>query len=255
MTILETLRGRIQQRQMNATDTIATAARAAASGASCDVGAVEKALEQSGQSATDFEAAVEQARRRVAWLADFDKGNSATSKIKKLETAATAERTKFEAARAAFLSRAEAIDAELRTLREVHDRGQRAQENLLDARGVPGTLGERYREAVEELDAANVAVGDANRALREINDRARSEQRWIDQLTGEQAQQVKPDRIFLRGNEPTGGESHRIEEHRTALARAQRRKVEAEAVLTEAEKNADRARRAVDALLPEVLKN
>lgn len=251
--LLDALRGRMKQRNQNAIDTIASAARAAARGERSDPGAVEKALQDTGMTMADFEDAVEQATRRKEWLANFEKLANATAKVKKLEAAAQAEQTKFEATRAAFIERAEAIDADLRTHRQTRDAGQLARDRLLDPRSVPGSIGQRYREAVAEAEAMQSEADRARNALREQADRVKSEQAWIEQIAGEQERTLKPDRILTRGGRPDPDDSYRLQDHRNALQRAQRRKAEAEAQLTEAERNAARARRAVDELIPEVL--
>jgi hypothetical protein len=251
--LLDALRGRMKQREANAIDTIAAAARAAARGESYDIGATEKALIETGMSVDDFEAAVERARRRLAWLDDFEKFATATNKVAKLEAAVEAEKAKFEAARKAFHEKGSALDADLATYRTARDKGREARDRLLDPRDVPGTIGEKYRQAVAEAEAAASALERAQAAVREQAARVKSENEWIAQLTGEREKQMKPDRIMLRPNDAPEGDSYRIQKHRNDLARAQRRKAEAEAQVIEAEKTAARTRRAVDALLPEVL--
>lgn len=253
--LLDALRGRIATREANAHDTIAAGARAAARGESYDAGAVERALSETGTTLTDFERAVDLARRRHAWLADFDRLNAATARIKKLETAAAAEKAKMEAARTAFIERASVIDAELKTLRAACDRGNAARDNLLDPREVPpGTVGDKYRAAVNEAQAADVAVATAQREVRELAGRIKSESAWIAQLLNDDGgpPQIKPS--ALSAQTPAPPESPRVAEHRLALARAQRRKAEADAALGEAEKAAARAHKTVDALTLEVLK-
>jgi hypothetical protein len=251
-SILEALRGRMQQRQFNAFDTIAAAARAVARGERYDVAAIEKALADAGMSMADFETQVEKATKRAAWLIDFEQLANATAKAKKLEAAAEAERTKFEAIRQAYFERADALDAELRQVATVRDKARDARAQLLDPRGVPGTIGEKYREAVEAAHAADVEVADAQRAVREQAERIKAEQGWVEQLTGEGERQIQPSRISYR--DPPRADSPGLEEHRNALARAERRKAEALAVLADAEKRAAQAQKVVDALVPEVLK-
>lgn len=251
-TILEALRGRVQQRHFNAVDAIAAGARAAARGERHDVSAIDKALLEVGMTMPDFEAAVERASRRAAWLADFEQLASASAKAKRLEAAAAAEQAKYEAARAAFFEKANAIDAELRQAVAVREKGREARERLLDPREVPGTLGERYRRATEEAHAAQVVVAEAQKAFREQQERIKSEEGWIRQLSGADDNEIRPSRITIRDSAPA--ESPRLEEHRNALARAQRRESEAQARLLEAEKRAALAQKAVDVLVPEVLK-
>jgi hypothetical protein len=251
-SILDALRGRMQQRQFSAYDTIAAGARAVARGERYDVTAIEKALVDAGMSMAEFEAQVEQATKRAAWLVDFEQLATASNKAKKLEAAAEAERTKFEATRLAYFERANALDAELRQVSAIRDKARDARERLLDPRAVPGTVGEKYREAVAAAHAADVEVADAQRAVREQEERIKSEQGWIRQLNGEEEKEIHPSRVSYRDAAPP--ESPRLEEHIKALARAERRKAEAQATLLEAEKIAAQARKVVDALVPEALK-
>lgn len=252
--LLEALRGRLATREANALDTIAAGARAAARGESYDAGAVEKALADTGKTLTDFERAVEVASKRLAWLADFDRLAAATAKVNKLEAAATSEKQKMEAARAAFIERANAIDAELAVHRVAREKGTSARSNLLDPRHVPGLIGDKYRAAISDADAADSAVQSAQSAVREHAARIKSEEGWIKQLTNEQAGTLKPDRIMRASGNPFPEESYKLQDHRNALASAQRRKAAADADLVEAEKVAARCRKAVEALVPEVIK-
>lgn len=254
MTLLDTLRSRSRQRELNAIDVLAEAARAAAAGKSYDVAAIEKALADTGETPAEFEAAVDLARKRLAWLADFEKFSAASAAVAKLEKAAAAEQAKFEAARRAFMQRADAIDADLAVARSTSDKGRTARGQLLDPRDVPGTIGERYREAVAESEAAAGAVQTAQQDLREAMQRIKGEQEWIAQLTGEAEKTLKPDRIMVKAPAAAAGESFKVEEHRRKLAHWERRKREAESTLTEAEKVAARATAAVEGLIADVLK-
>lgn len=254
VAILDALRGRVRQRENNALDTIAAAARAAARGETYDVGAIEKALAETRQTTADFEHAVELARKRLAWLADYGKLASATTKVAKLESSAEAEKAKFEAARRAFMEKAESLDADLRTARTLRDKGNQARGQLLDPRVVPGSIGEKYRDAVAEHEAAVQVLDGARRSLREIVEKVKSEEGWIKQLTADDEKQLHPDRIMIK-SPPYPGETSKLEQHRLALARAERRRAEAEAQLAEAEKSVDRAARAVESLVGDVLKS
>jgi hypothetical protein len=242
----------MKQREFNAIDTVAAAARAAARGEHYDVGVIEAALVEARLSMEDFEKAVETAGKRSAWLREFEKLATMNNKVTKGEAAIAAEREKFEAARQAFTEKVEAIDADLSAARIARDAGKNARDQLLDPKLVPGTTGEKYRQAVADADAADSAVAGIKRQLREIVERIKSEEEWIVQLVGE------PEKNFSSylPLKPlaAAGESFKLEEHRTALARNQRRKAEADAQLVEAEKVSAKAKMAVEALVPEVLK-
>jgi hypothetical protein len=249
--LLDALRGRMKQRELNAIDTIAAAARAAARGEHYDVGAIETSLVEARLSMADFEAAVETATRRSTWLRDFEKLATTTNKVTKGEAAITVERDKFEAARQAFAEKVAAIDADLAAARTARDAGQAAKGNLLDPRHVPGTIGEKYRQAVADAEAADSVVAGIKRQLREITDRIKLEESWIVQLTGDKPKELRPFSPLLRSATP---DTFEMTDHRNALARAQRKKAEADAQLVEADRASAMAKKAVEALIPDVLK-
>ena len=250
--LLDVLRGRMKQREFNAIDTVAAAARAAARGDGYDVGAIETALIEARLSMEDFEKAVETAGRRAAWLREFEKLATATNKLTKAEAAIAAEQARFEEQRRAFMQKAEILDADRAAAQGARDAGEVAKGHLLDPKLVPGTIGEKYRQAVADAEAADATVGEVQQQLREITQRIKSEEEWIVQLVGEPERNVSH-YLPIKPRE-MAGESFKLEDHRNALARAQRRKAEADAQLVEAQKIAARAKKAVEALVPDVLK-
>jgi len=242
----------MKQREFNAIDTVAAAARAAARGEAYDVGAIETALIEARLSMDDFEKAVEVAGKRSTWLRDFEKLATANNKLTKAEAAIAAEQARFEEQRRAFMEKAEALDADRAAAQTARDAGENARGQLLNPKQVPGTIGEKYRQAVADAEAADSVVAGIKRQLREIVERIKSEEEWIVQLVGE------PEKNFSSylplKPRAAAGESFKLEEHRTALARNQRRKAEADAQLVEAEKVSAKAKKAVELLVPDVLK-
>ena len=251
-TLLESLRGRMKQRELNAIDTVAAAAKAAARGETYDVGAIETALVEARLSMDDFEKAVEIAGQRTRWLADFEKLATASNKVKKGEAAIAAEEARFEELRRAYVEKIQAIDADLAAARTAKDAGEQARGRLLEPKSVPGTVGDRYRAAVAEAEAAAEELNTATRDLREVNQRIKSEEEWIAQLLGEKAETLRPF-LPIRRQEETP-ESFKVEDHRKALARAQRRKGEIEVALKTAEQAVARTKKAIEDLIPQVLK-
>ena len=250
--LLDALRGRMKQRELNAIDTVAAAARAAARGEGYDVGAIETALIEARLSMDDFEKAVETAGKRAAWLREFEKLANASNKLTKADAAIAAEQGRFEEQRRAFMQRAEILDADRAAAQTARDAGEIARGQLLDPKLVPGTVGEKYRQAVADAESADATVGELQRDIREITQRIKSEEEWIVQLVGEPERNVL-NYLPIKPRE-MAGESFKLEDHRNALARAQRRKAEADAQLAEAQKIAARAKKAVEALVPDVLK-
>lgn len=251
--ILDLLRGRVKERELHALDHVAEAARAAAAGKTYDVAALEAALEAQEMTVADFEEAVDLAKRRATWLSRFDGLTAATARAKKLEAAIEAEEKRFEEQRVALIARCDKIRGELEVVTKNRDSGTAAKAELLDPSNVPGSVGIRYRDACRELQEAEVAVEVAARKVKEQADRIRHEEGWLAQLGHEQARQLQPDRKISIGGRQDPEETAEVRDHRTALARAQRRKSEADSELAAAEKIAATARRVVADLVPKVL--
>jgi hypothetical protein len=253
--ILDALRGRMRQREATSVDTIAAAARAAARGESYDVLAIEVALVETRQTAADFEAAVAVARQRQTWLRLFEQLAAATTKAEKLEAAIQAEEEKLAEIRRAAIVRCDALRAELATHGARRDQGRDARESLLRPAGVPGTIGEQWRAAVDARDAAEVERENTKRLLRETRDKARYAEGWIEQIIGE-ADKALSMNIFDRiaGRKLAGDQANRVEQHALALKRAQRGIAELEERLAGDEKTLTRTQKAVDDLAAQVVK-
>lgn len=177
--ILDALRSRARQRELNAADLIAEAARAAASGATYDLGAVENALRDQCMTLNDFEAAVGRARQRALWLSQFDRLNTATNRAAKLQAAIDAEEERFAAQRLAAAEKVRGLQAELDVQRAACDAGTEARAQLLNPASVPGTIGERYREAVAARDSARAIVSRHSSELRDMTERLDVEQSFL----------------------------------------------------------------------------
>lgn len=251
--LLDALRGRARQRDANAVDVIANAARAAAASKTYDVAALEQALHDKGMSIADFESAVALARQRAIWLSHFEQLNAASNRAAKIEAMIQAEENKLEEMRQAMIAKCGKLREELAVVETNRSAGQKARESLLTGSNVPGSIGQRYRDALDASHAAEVAADEARSAVREQAEKIGAAERWIASLTGD-TNMIKPDRQMTPGGKPTPAESRELQEHRTALARAQRRKSEADSVLADAEKAAAVARKAVETLIADVLK-
>jgi chromosome segregation ATPase len=219
------------------------------------VGALEAALREAGQTITDFEKAVDTARQRAVWLKQFDGLATATNRTAKLQSAIEAEEAKFDEMRQAMIARCDKVRAELAVVTANREAGERAKHELLNPASVPGTIGVKWREAVAAREQAEQAVEATQSELREASERVRSEERWIEQLTGGTVKTFTlPKLLKTDEDRSVPVDNSKVEEHRKALARAHRRKDEAEANLKAAEQAAAKAKKAVDDLTPEVVK-
>lgn len=253
--ILDTLIGRARQRDMNAADLVADAARAAAAEKTYDVGALEAALRETGMTITDFEKAVDRARQRALWLRQFDGLAAATNKAAKLEAAIRAEEDKFQEMHAAMIARCDKVRAELAVVVANRDAGQRAKEELLNPSSVPGSIGGKWRDAVAAREQAEQVVEASQIELRQANERVRSERGWIEQLTGGPVKSFAMPKILKTdADRSIPVDSGKLDDHQRALARATRRVAEIEARLVDERKALDAARRLTEQLAGEVLK-
>ena len=253
--ILDSLRSRLRQREATSVDTIAAGARAAARGESYDVTQIESALVETRQTAADFEAAIDVARQRQTWLKQFEQLAAATSKADKLEAAIQAEEEKLAEARRAAIGRCDAMRAELAIHASRRDQGKDAREALLRPAGVPGTIGDQWRSAVDARDAAEIQRDGTQRQLRASRSKFKTEEGWIEQIIGE-ADKTLTMTIFDRiaGRKLSGDQANRVEQHALALKRAQRRMTELEEQLGNDEKTLTRTQKAVDDLAAQVVK-
>ena len=190
--IFDVLRSRAQSAEATALDTIAAAARAVAAGGTADVNAVEAALAVVGKKPDDFEAAVALARRRAEWLIAADRVTSATSKIKKCETALHAEAEKFFQARDAYAEKAQVLQYELDEANQMLRDGATARERLLDPKNVPGGIAATYEEAFREAKQAGGERDNAEFRLAELERRLASFAEAVEKIAGKPAEDIDP---------------------------------------------------------------
>lgn len=250
-SFLDVLRGRMAQRQSNAFDTLADAARAVAEDRAADSGAVEAALVETRQTVADFEQLVETARQRSQWRKHFEHLAAASGKVQKLEAKVATEEQHREEVLRASNEKLYALRQELEAASTMKSRGEEAKARLTDPKAVPGSIGEAYRQAVEEHRLAEVEAERCRRQLREARERIKSEEGWVKQLKGSEPGQsalLKPAPQWSAGSS-----SGSLEEHELALKRWQRRGTEAEEALKQAEAALAKAEKAVEQLLPKVV--
>jgi hypothetical protein len=250
-SFLDVLRGRMAQRQSNAFDSLADAARAVADDRAADSGAVETALVETRQTVADFEQLVEMARHRSQWRKSLEQLASASGKVQKLESKLAAEEQHRAEVLRASDERLSALRQELGAATITKQRGELAKARLTDPKTVPGSIGEAYRQAVEEHRLAEVEVEQCRRRLKEARERIKSEEGWVEQLKGSEPGQLALLKPAPQWSE--GSSSGRLEEHQLALKRWQRRGTEAEDALKQAEATLAKAEKAVEQLLPKVV--
>lgn len=250
-SFLDVLRGRMAQRQSSAYDTLAASARAVAEDKAADSGAVEAALVETRQTVADFEQLVETARQRSQWRKHFDQLSSASGKVAKLEARVAAEEQHRDEVLRATGEKLHALRQELETASTMKSQGEEAKARLLEPKGVPGSVGEAYRQAVEEQHLADVQAAQCRRQLREAQERVKSEEGWILQLKG--SEPLKPAMTYGGQRTAEGSSSVRLQEHELALKRWQRRVAEAEEELKRAEAVFAKAEKAVQQMLPQVV--
>ena len=217
--ILEMLRSRMTARRETNAETLVAAARRIAAGDNVDPTAVESALVAEGKSVDEFEAAVELARRRLAWHAARDKGSAAIIQRDKLTTELDAASDAFEKVQSQWADKsrrlAQQIDAAIAIVQAAND----ANEKLTSPANVPGVLAERLKTADVEHTEALQTVDTIRRELREAKSRVKDESEWVSHK-----KQFNDQRLST------------LDEHERSLKRWERRVAELEAALPPAEK-------------------
>jgi hypothetical protein len=165
--LLDTLRARASRRHDTAVESAWAAAKRLAAGESVSPENVETALGEAGLTVDDFDRLVALARRRRDWFAAVDKATPARAAHDKLAAKLDGERAAFDEACRRWHERAKAADAELAALDTVVRAGANARDELCKPANLPAAVAARVQAALDEQHAANVAVGDVNRAIRE----------------------------------------------------------------------------------------
>lgn len=255
--IIEAVRERERAAARNALDAVATAARAVAAGKAADPDAVAALLAAAGQTAADFEAAVALAKTRAEWLASVDRLPGARAKVTKAQAALAIEQTKFIEARDAFAQKGGALEDEINAAQAIINEGDRAREQLLDPRNVPGGLGQRWNDAVSAAHAAAVAVGEAERTLRDLDDAIKNAAGWIKQMAKQEPEEVDPSTWKANADQAEWGRDQHGGELEAKLRhwnRLKREREEAAAALAAASKTLAAAKKAREAMAQEVIK-
>jgi hypothetical protein len=251
--ILELLGRQRKQRVGTSDDVLATAAREHAAGKEIDVAVVEAALHDLGKPIEHFGEVCRIAAVRRDALAAFERFGTATTKQRRLTAAMDAERTKHEAARAAYLSRMAALEADAAEAGKLVSKAQQARETLLQTANVIGSLRPQYEEALSAREEATAVVGDLRRDLRQQQSRLREAERWIDSISRSADKEIRPVAVFANKAAVPPAIARQLEPHELDKRRAQQRMDEIATRLREAEDRLDRAERAVVAIETAIL--
>ena len=216
--ILETLRGRMGARRETNAETLVAAARRIAAGETVDANAVETALVAEGKSVDDFEALCELARRRQAWHAARDRGPAAIVQRDKLTRELDAAREAYERTRLAWVEKSGQLSQQIDAAISVVSASDDATAKLTAPENVPGVLAERLRAADADHMAALQSVENIRRELKEAKNRVKDETEWC-----QHKEKYNNERYST------------LDDHKRALARAERRVAELESALPPAE--------------------
>lgn len=209
--LLNTLRARASRRHQTAAESAWAAAKRLAAGESVSPENVEGALAEAGLTVDDFDGLVGLARQRRAWFAAVDKATPARAAHDKLTATLEAGRIAFEEVRRQWQEKAAAAGAELAALDSFVQAGATAHEELCKPANLPAATAARVQAALDEQHAANVAVGDVTRAIRQQRD-------------------IVHQRTWMAQQKRDGGRSHPldIEDDERLAKRAERQIVELE---------------------------
>lgn len=238
--VLDSLAGRMRQRKATSHERIEAAAKQIAAGSNVDVAGLEDALFTVGMSLDDFRVLCDLFVTRVEKLATLETLGAARKKVEKIDRdIEAANKTHAEAVEnyrkryTALRDDANKAAAEVAAARD-------AREWILAINNCPPSLRDEYQAALDAEQAAQSAVGKAERTVRELNDEIRSEQGWLDQLTEADASEIHPHTITITkaGRERmAGARAVKYDEHAARKKRLENRLADEVKVVDEARAN------------------
>lgn len=239
--VFDALAGKRRQRTQTSHQAIEAAAKAIAAGQAADVAALEQDLHTTGMTIDEFRALCETFAARVKKFAELDALGAARRRVEKLEKDIEAANKLHAEATERYQQRHAALRAEAAEAGGIVAVGQAAKEWLLDPKNCLPSLRDGYAEALANEEAAQVAVGDAEREVRRLTDEIRSEAGWLEQLLGDDAREIHPPEMTITASgrdRLTAARREKFDDHA-------RRKTRLEAQLVEANKAVEAARAAL----------
>jgi hypothetical protein len=254
--VLDRIAGRVQKRRTSARERIEDAARRLAAGESIDEAGLEGAMFEAGLTVEEFrDLAVFYNDRRAKMDLVATLGN-ARKRLEKADAAIAAENARHAEATEQYRKRFLSLRAEADAAGADVERARSAREWLLDVAHCPPSIRDDYTAALDAEQAANVAVGDAEREVRRLREEIKSAEGWIEQLTGEASTEIVPREILITspGRQRLADSiQQKIEDRTKQKNRLEARLVEAETALTTAQKALVAAEAAVAAIRKRIL--
>jgi hypothetical protein len=254
--VLDRIAGRVQKRRTSARERIEDAARRLAAGESIDEAGLEGAMFEAGLTVEEFrDLAVFYNDRRAKMDLVATLGN-ARKRLEKADAAIAAENARHAEVTEQYRKRFLSLRAEADAAGADVERARSAREWLLDVAHCPPSIRDDYTAALDAEQAANVAVGDAEREVRRLREEIKSAEGWIEQLTGEASTEIVPREILITspGRQRLADSiQQKIEDRTKQKNRLEARLVEAETALTTAQKTLVAAEAAVAAVRKRIL--
>lgn len=239
--VFDALAGKRRQRTQTSHQAIDAAAKAIAAGQAADVAALEHDLHTTGMTIDEFRALCETFAARGKKFAELDALGAARRRVEKLERDIEAANKLHAEATERYQQRHAALRAEAADASAIVSAGQAAKAWLLDPANCPPSLRDAYAEALAAEEAAQVAVGDAEREVRRLTDEIRSEAGWLAQLLGEDAREIHPPEMVVTQSQRDRLSAARREKYDDHA----RRKTRLEAQLGDANTSVESARAAL----------
>jgi hypothetical protein len=254
--VFEKLTSRVRQRRETAQERIESAAVALAAGHSIDIAGVEDSLRDAGLTVDEFRERTDFHRERREHRERFERLATSRTRVEKIDKQIAAEESKHAEIVDAFRKRVGAMMADAAEAGRDVSSATASRDWLLDPAHAPLPLVEKYREALDHKQAAESAVGDGERAIRELKNEIRSEEEWLQQLAGEDVRTIHPPEMSVtvkQREKLTGQAAQRYDEHERRKTRLERRLVETEKTLADARSTLASAEAAVAALQKTIL--
>jgi chromosome segregation ATPase len=234
---LEKLTVRFRQRTITALEQVELAAKTLAAGGTVDMGGLESALVTAQLSPDDFRQRCDFHVERVAKLATLEKLGPARTKADRLDKDIAGENARHAELTAAYQKRWTSLREQAdEVAREVED-SRRARDWLLDLKNAPLDLADEYRAALDAEHAAQVAIGDIERSIRDLKERHRSAVGWVEQILEQDLREIHPPSATVTKSQRdrlSAAQQAKLDEHERRRDRLAREIKEQETQLTAA---------------------
>jgi hypothetical protein len=255
-TYFEKLSSRVRQRTTSAQERIEKAAQTLAGGKNSDVASIEDALHDATMTVDQFRERVEFHSARREHFQRLEKLGIARTKVEGLDKRIAAEEAKHAEIVEAFRARWAALRDEATAAQRDVDGARDSRDWLLAPENAPLHLADRYGGLLAEESVAVEGLAAAEREVRSIKERVKSEEGWLVEIAAEGRREIHaPEAVITTKQRErlSGQAAAKYDEHEQKLTRFRKRLVEAEKTVEDCRKTLVSAEAAVAQIRKEIL--